>query len=170
MVRRVSLDKGTTFSVPKRISADNWVIRGCPHTGPAMMADGSRVHFAWHTQGGGPGLYYTQSYDQGESFAVRSPISKAASAKHPQMSILPGGTAVIVWDERYEQGETKEFRIGLQHWDKNGNVLQTQYLTSRSGSATHPVILTTEEGNLLIAYTLHGDQTDEIYYQTIHLP
>jgi hypothetical protein len=170
MVHQVSADGGKSFSAPKRISADNWVIRGCPHTGPSMMADGERLHFAWHTQGGGPGLYYTQSPSSGDSFLPRSTVSSTPSAKHPQLGVLPDGSAVVVWDERYEQGEAKGFRIGLQHRSKAGKVLLTQFLTPPQGSATHPVILTTKAGQLLIAYTQHQEQADQVLYQVVALP
>ncbi|RYZ51697.1 MAG: exo-alpha-sialidase, partial [Chitinophagaceae bacterium] len=36
MVHTLSSDGGNTFTEPKRISADNWVLNACPHTGPAM--------------------------------------------------------------------------------------------------------------------------------------
>ena len=170
MVHQVSADGGKSFSAPQRISADNWVIRGCPHTGPAMMADGERIHFAWHTQGGGPGLYYTQSPGSGGGFAPRSTVSSTPSAKHPQLGVLPDGSAVVVWDERYEQGEAKGFRIGLQHRSKEGKALLTQFLTPPQGSATHPVILTTKAGQLLVAYTQHEEEADEVRYQVLGLP
>ncbi len=76
---------------------------------------------------------------------------------------------MIVWDERYGRGEAKGFRLGLQHRDKEGNPLHTQYLTPELGSATHPVILTTRAGQFLIAYTQHGEERDEVYYQTVAL-
>jgi hypothetical protein len=170
MAHQLSTDGGNTFSAPRRISADNWVIRGCPHTGPAMMAGSDRLHFAWHTQGGGPGLYYTQSGDGGTRFAARAAVSGTASAKHPQLSLLADGSVVIVWDERYEQGPAKGFRIGLQHRDQEGKVLHTQFLTPGQGSATHPVIVTTKANQLLIAYTQHGETQDEVYYQAVALP
>ncbi len=169
MVHQVSKDGGKSFSPPERISADNWVIRGCPHTGPTMMA-ADRLHVAWYTQGGGPGLYYTQSANGGALFEPRAVVSSVPSAKHPQMSLLPDGSVAIVWDERYEQGGQKGFRIGLQYRDPTGKVLHTQFLTPEQGSATHPVIMTTTAGTLLIAYTQHGEKRDEVYYQPVGLP
>ncbi len=169
MVHQVSTDGGKSFSPARRISADNWVIRGCPHTGPTMMAGRERVHFAWHTQGGGPGLYYTQTTDGGARFVPRAAVSNLASAKHPQMSLLPDGSVAIVWDERYEQGEEKGFRIGVQHRAQDGTLLHTQFLTPAQGSATHPVIMTTRAGQLLIAYTQHGEERDQVYYQAVDL-
>ena len=44
----------------QRISQDNWVISGCPHTGPAMAENKEGIHFTWFTGGSGSGIYYQQ--------------------------------------------------------------------------------------------------------------
>ena len=56
MVHIVSTDKGRSFSSPKRISKDNWVISGCPHTGPAMAENSEGLHFTWFSGGGSAGI------------------------------------------------------------------------------------------------------------------
>lgn len=65
MVHTVSIDGGKTFSQSKRISDDNWAINGCPHTGPTMTENNSGLHFAWYTMGGGSGVFYSFTNDNG---------------------------------------------------------------------------------------------------------
>src|SRR5436190_1839637 len=65
MVHIASTDGGNTFSIPKRINEDNWVLNGCPHTGPAMTENNEGIHFAWFTGGKNKGCYYTKTTDDG---------------------------------------------------------------------------------------------------------
>ncbi len=51
MVHMMSTDAGKTFTAPERISNDNWVLNGCPHTGPAMTENADGLHFSWFTGG-----------------------------------------------------------------------------------------------------------------------
>ena len=88
MLHIVSVDNGKTFSSPKRISDDNWVLKGCPHTGPAMTENENGLHFAWFTGGNNKGCYYANSVDNGKSFSPRNNISSFGS--HPQITSLPG--------------------------------------------------------------------------------
>lgn len=74
MMHLVSSDNGQSFSKPERISADNWAIDGCPHTGPAMTSNSKGMHFAWYTMGGGSGVYYNH-LKEGESFSPRETVS-----------------------------------------------------------------------------------------------
>ena len=60
MVHMVSHDGGKNFSHPKRIHGDNWVISGCPHTGPAMTENQEGIHFAWFTGGKSKVCFYTR--------------------------------------------------------------------------------------------------------------
>src|SRR5690606_8184855 len=67
----VSENGGSSFSEPVRISRDNWVIYGCPHTGPSMTETSDGLEITWFTMGGEPGVYRTK-YD---------PVSREFTAK-----------------------------------------------------------------------------------------
>lgn len=96
MSHLVSKDNGKTFSKPKLISPDNWMINGCPHTGPAMDATaGNTIHFVWYTLGGGQGLYY--NFMEDEKFSARQLLTE--HGKHPQMLATGNGKLVFVWEE-----------------------------------------------------------------------
>src|SRR5690606_16666982 len=97
IVHQYSTDNGTTFSDPRRISHDNWIINGCPHTGPSLASNSQGLHAVWFTAGGTPGIYMTSTGDRGKTFSVRNRISD--KARHPQMAALSDDSLVLVWDE-----------------------------------------------------------------------
>src|ERR1700741_4122868 len=88
MVHTISFDKGKTFSTPERISDDNWIISGCPHTGPAMAENKNGIQFAWHTMGGGNGVFFNTTKDNGRTFSLRDTVRSQPSAKHAQLATL----------------------------------------------------------------------------------
>src|SRR5690606_8404900 len=93
----ISTDSGKTFSAPRAVSNDNWIVDGCPHTGASMAAGDDRIEVAWFTAGGRPGLYYSSS-SNGGMFAQRALISE--TARHPQMASM-GRLSVIVAEESH---------------------------------------------------------------------
>ncbi|NEM97670.1 sialidase family protein [Pontibacter burrus] len=165
MMHLVSLDGGKTFSGPERISADNWVIDGCPHTGPAMTSNKFGMHYAWFTMGGGSGVYYSQK-EPGKTFTPRETISNAPAARHPQLSTFNNGKLAIVWDERGGSDKKSNY-IGLQIRSENGAHLRTAQLTAANGNAVYPVITTIKDKELLVAYTVKKDNGNEVWWQLV---
>ena len=67
------------FSKPNRIFNDNWVLRGCPHTGPSMTENNDGLHFARYTGVLSKGSFYINSHDNGNSFQHHDSISSKGS-------------------------------------------------------------------------------------------
>jgi len=168
MMHMVSTDQGQTFSEPKRISFDNWIIRGCPHTGPTMVADQQGLHFAWYTLGNGAGVFYCQSKDGGKTFTERENVSGQASAKHPQLAALKDGKLALLWDERSEKEDQTNFRVGMQIRAANGQILRREFITPNAVSASYPVVLAMPT-HLLVAYTQKAGGQEEVYFQRVVL-
>jgi hypothetical protein len=167
MVHAVSTDGGDHFSEPKRISEDNWVINGCPHTGPAMTENNKGLHFAWFTGGKNKGSFYTKSTDNGNSFDKRYSISSLGS--HPQLATLADGALVIVWDESV-QAEGKMYkRIGIQKRNAEGVSQEKKYITSENRMATFPVISPVDQTSSLVAYSVKKNDRSFIEFQLVHL-
>ena len=166
MVVARSTDLGASFDKPERISEDNWVINGCPHTGPTMAFSEGKLHFAWFTVGGGAGLYYTQSADHGKTFAKRTLIDQ--SAKHPQMVSLNDNQLVLVWDEPYTEDDAAYGHIVLQT-KKEGNTTPKQYLTVEKTKASFPVITAVDDEAVLVVWIQEEENTSAIYYKKIKL-
>lgn len=169
MAYSVSADTGKTFSAPVRISPDNWAVNGCPHTGPTMAANQKGLHFAWFTMGGGGGVYYCHSSDNGKTFSPRETVSENPSAKHPQIISLPDGGLVIVWDENLKQGDHYYRRIGLQLRSAGGDKLKTAFITPDNGDAAFPMVRATGDHNVLVAYTARINDKEKVFYHRIDL-
>lgn len=151
MVHTVSVDGGKTFAKSKRISPDNWAINGCPHTGPTMTENNNGLHFAWYTMGGGSGVFYSSTKDNGTTFSLRDSVSSKPSAKHPQITNLPNGEIIIVWDETIQKEESFNAWIGLQHRTKEGKIISTQYITSDDAVSGFPVVRAIDDKTVIVA-------------------
>jgi hypothetical protein len=149
-----SLDTGKGFSVPQRISADNWKIDGCPHTGPDLVQNKNGLHFTWFTAGGGTGIFYSNSKD-GKTFSKREILG--TDARHPQIAAI-GETVAIVWDQAVQKPTQVNNKIML-HLRPFGLSSQTKKLTPESKNAFFPVIAVHRE-KLVVAYTVQdGDDS-----------
>lgn len=166
MVHIVSKDNGRTFSAPVRISPDNWVINGCPHTGPAIAQTSSGLSFVWYTMGSGKGVFYASSKDNGQTFSSKNAVGTSTAGKHPQILVLKNGNQAIVWDERTEDGS----RIGLEIRTPAGKKIRTRYLTSRAGFASFPVIELVGK-DVLVAYSgsVTAEDQERVYFQKVNV-
>jgi hypothetical protein len=168
MVHIVSMDGGKSFSGPKRINEDNWVIKGCPHTGPAITENKNGIHFAWFTGGKKKGCFYTKTLDNGKSFAGADSISTFGS--HPQLTSLPNGELLIVWDEMQFEKNKMVKRIGIQKRNAEGKPERKDYITAEDSSASYPVIIPLSETSCIVAYSAYKDGKDYITYQVVSTP
>lgn len=165
MVHIVSADGGKTFSTPQRISNDNWVVKGCPHTGPAMTENEAGIHFSWFTGGRKRGAFYTMSGDNGKTFGMHDSVSSAGS--HPQIASLTNGEVLIVWDETAFAGDNSYKRIGLQKRDAAGKSNGKIYITGADNFATYPVIAPLDERSAFVAFTRELDGKSYVDYQRV---
>lgn len=162
MVHMVSTDGGASFSDMNRISADNWVVRGCPHTGPAMVKNKEGMHFAWFTMGGGEGVYYCQSADNGRTYTRKQKVSSVPLAKHPQIAAMADNKIMLVWDEPVKVQGSFNSRVGFQLRDGSGKVLDTGLLTADSVYASYPVIKGVDDHTVLVAYTQREGELQQV--------
>ncbi|QJR37286.1 hypothetical protein [Gemmatimonas groenlandica] len=105
----MSTNRGRTFAAPLRVSDDHWKLDGCPDNGPALAIDATRrAHVVWPTAAEGKNataqdamalsIYYAVSRD-GKAFSARTRVPSRGPASHPQIVMLPNGTALVAWDE-----------------------------------------------------------------------
>lgn len=169
MAYSVSKDSGKTFSSPVRISADNWVVDGCPHTGPSMAVNNDGIHFTWFTMGGGGGVYYNHKDDNAPAFSQRQAVSALPSARHPQIAALPDNDLAIVWDEGVKYKNAIHQRIGLQMRGPNGLLMSTRYLTADSVNSSFAQIKILNNQSALVAFTQDNGQKQEVKYRMVSL-
>ena len=167
MVHVVSSDHGKTFTKPERIFNDNWVLRGCPHTGPSMTENEKGLHFAWYSGGLNKGSFYIKSTDNGSSFRQHDSIS--GKGMHPQIASLAGDKLVVAWDESVLVGKDYNKKIGLQIRSANGEKELNAYVTSDNDYSTYPVISPLEDDKLVIAYTAKIDSKEYVKWQQVNL-
>jgi hypothetical protein len=150
MVHIVSVDGGKTFTTPERISKDNWILNGCPHTGPAMTENEEGIHFAWFTGGKEKGCFYTRTTDNGKTFIAKDSVSLKGS--HPQLTALPNRGLLVAWDETAYENNQVVKKIGIQKRTATGKAEVKQYITS-TGTSSYPVIQAVNETSAIVAYT-----------------
>lgn len=167
MVHSVSADGGRSFSSPMRISADNWIIRGCPHTGPTETENDQGLHFAWYTMGGGEGIFYCNSKDQGKTYSSRDTVCSKPSAKHPQIVSMPNGNIVIVWDEFVKKEKGVNGRVGLQLRDPQGKIISTRYISNEDGISEFPYLKVIDDHHMLVAFNERIGGKKKIFYRIL---
>jgi hypothetical protein len=181
IVHQYSADNGDSFSAPRRISHDNWIINGCPHTGPSLASTSSGLHAVWFTAGGAPGVYLTSTTDHGKTFSLRNKISD--KARHPQMTALPDDRLVLVWDEMQDKSP-EPVHAGMHQGGGHGapvggskivlqirkgtTVLKTRTLSSLDADASYPV-LAHAQGKCLVAWSQQTGWKSAIYYRWVDL-
>lgn len=167
MVHQVSVDQGQTFSAPIRISADNWVVRGCPHTGPTLTANSSGLHFAWFTMGNGKGAFYCKSVDNGLSYTNKESLSQEPMAKHPQISTI-NDQLLVVWDEPVAFRKGSNSRIGYQLRKPDGSLYDAGRVTDSTTYSSYPV-LSSFRNEAMVAYKQIVDNQGRIVLNHIAL-
>jgi len=165
----VSTDNGKTFSTPDRISNDNWVVFGCPHTGPAMTENKDGIQFTWFTGGKDGGVYYCNSDNNGKSFSSRKMVSGITS-KHCQIVSINNKGLAIVWNEIFVKNHVSSSRIGIEIRNAEGKDPVKDYITSESGNATFPTIKSINKNAALVAYTeTDNNNKDFVKYKVVQL-
>jgi hypothetical protein len=169
MVHLISGDGGKTFSKPVRISADNWVINGCPHTGPSVAQNRNGLHFAWYTMGGGEGVFYSKSDINGKTFSERESVSTDPSAKHPQIISLRNGNIVITWDQIIKRGNDIFAQIGLQERDPEGKIINTHFISSEDSMSEFPVLQSLDDKRVMVVYKEKKNKRHKVNYKIIEI-
>jgi hypothetical protein len=167
MVHTVSKDGGRTFSEPKQINNDHWVLNGCPHTGPAMTENNTGLHFAWFTGAGKAGSFYTKTTDNGKSFIGYDSISHVG--RHPQLTSLEGGELIVVWDQAVQHRNQSNKKIGIQVRAAEGTSPVTDYISPDSQFSSYPVISSLDRNSSMVAYCRKNGDKNYIVYQRIIL-
>jgi hypothetical protein len=165
MLHISSTDGGKTFSDPKLISTDNWVIKGCPHTGPSMTENSEGLHFAWFTGASKKGCFYTRTNDNGNNFIEHDRVSALGS--HPQIASFTNGNLIIAWDEDAKVNNRYYKRIGIQKRTTTGNVEMEQYITVDTLTSSYPVVACINENVSVIAHLQKRGQSQYVMFQRL---
>jgi hypothetical protein len=97
-----SSDQGKTFAEPVIVSNDEWVLKGCPVSGAALLADASgTLRVLWYAGGdkGQRGIYRSESLDGGKTFSRRQLVAESAAHGTPVLLRQRADAAVGVWQD-----------------------------------------------------------------------
>jgi hypothetical protein len=95
-----SADSGVSFSSPAIVSDDQWVIHGCPVSGPALLVDATgTLKVLWYSAGEAatPGLYFSETRDKGQSFSARRLVTQEGVRGTPVLTARKNVT-IAIWD------------------------------------------------------------------------
>ena len=151
IVARKSGDGGRTWSDPVRVSRDDWRVDGCPHSGPALAADGDRLAVAWLTVADERSrLFWAESRDGGRQFTPRRPLgARVLDPNHPSLAFLAGNLIAT-----YEARDADE----ADGWGTRRAWLEdvesrTVLPVPGSGGAGYPRLAALSAGALLTSWT-----------------
>lgn len=96
-----SPDGGKSFAQPIIVSDDRWMIAACPVSGPALsVADDQTLRVVWYTEGekAAPGLYWTESRDNGQTFSEARTFAKGQARGTPLLLVNGNSGAFVIWE------------------------------------------------------------------------
>jgi hypothetical protein len=150
-----STDGGTTFSTPRIVSDDRWMIKGCPVSGPSLSVDpGGKLKVLWYAAGEAnpAGLYFSESSDKGRSFSPRQSLSQEIVHGTPALTSGKNGP-IALWQTA---AGTKVSELG-----KVGSTL------SVASNAELPAGVVSN-GNLFVAYIAKEKEKRGIWLMRAH--
>jgi len=147
-------EEGAAPVAPKRVHPDAWVYPACPHSGPALAADGEgRLHVAWFTgKPGAAGVYYARGGAREFSAPAALVTAQELPVAHPALVALDGGGAVVAWDVSADG----ERRLTLARIDPEGRETARVEM-AQSAPADHPRLARYPDGSVVVAWTVVGD-------------
>jgi hypothetical protein len=159
MMIATSTDHGASFSSPVVISADNWDIDGCPHTGPSVCSNKAGLLSLWYTEGSGTGIYFARKSKTDDEFSSRQLITN--EGRHPQLSANNDRIAML-WEENIVSNE-KTHTVIYYRIVKDGSEIEKAMLTPTDANAFAPVVAPTKAG-FLTAYLMERNDHVGVYF------
>ncbi len=145
-----SLDADTGWRTEGIVGAFGWQFEGCPHVGGALAAGGdSLTALVWTGHAERIGLYALSRGADADGWS--SPVALGDdSARHSDLTTLPDGRAVAVWDQNGESG--RHILLAAQS-PEDGGWSPAAPLPGATGSVTHPRIVAAPDGRALVAWS-----------------
>jgi len=145
-------EAGGRWSTPSTLHADGWRLTACPTNGPAVAVRGDRAVVAWFTgAGSAPTVSAVLSNDGGTTFAAPLRVDDGSPSGRVDATMLPDGSAVIVWLEKIgERGEVRARRVGPAS-DLAPSVLVAE--TSAARTSGYPRVVAIGARDVLVAWT-----------------
>jgi hypothetical protein len=162
----VSTDAGKSFSAPKKIAEDGWVLHACPDSGPAMVAANGKLYVAWYSEGHGKaGIRMGTSQNGAKSFSSPQIAShELLDPNHPQLSVSEDGRVLLAFQGRDDRkrdswSPTQIFVAAVDH---TGRTETPQALPLKQRSASYPALLSASAGRVFVAWTETSGDSQQV--------
>lgn len=160
-----SLDGGSTWSAPKPVSVQGWIINGCAHVGPTMQYVDGKLMVVWFTGTDGKNsLKMTYSLDKGNTFEpVQEIQGPVLDANHPYMEIF-GKDAWVIFqgrDPKVEGGWGRE-KAWLVRIPVDGPPTKPEPLPSAGGGVGYPYLFMGNAGHVYAMWTEYDEEGSHV--------
>lgn len=141
------------WSSSGRIHPDGWKLEACPVNGPAVDARGDTVAVAWFTAAEErPRVLVAHSTDGGDGFGEPVTVDGDRPMGRVDVTVLPGGDALVSWLGRVEGGDAAGVRIRRVAAGGPAGDASTVTTTSASRAGGFPRIAV-QGDRVLVAWT-----------------
>lgn len=161
IARLTSTDNATTFSASQILHNDNWVIKGCPHTGAISSVFGKTNLISWFSSGTNqPGLRLTTQ--EGKLLSVISdPTAKNAYVTSTSTH------GVLLWEQTKKESEATYTQIAYQRIDANKVSETILVADSMNGMNASGLVI---DNQLIMAYEIkQANNLNSIKISTVGL-
>jgi hypothetical protein len=145
-------DLAAAPAAPRRVHPDEWVIDGCPHTGPALdvETDGATHVFWFSGKEGDAGVFYARA-EQGGAFGGRERVAggDAFPVTHPALAGLGAKGALAA----YDAADSGARRLVIAHINRSARVAARLEVEGTDG-ADHPQLVAVDGNTALVAYAV----------------
>lgn len=162
IVRITSKDGGKSFGKAEKVYADQWEVKGCPHSGPTSAKWEKEALVSWFSgTPNEPGLRLTTHSGK------KLDVITGKGAKSPFI-LTKKGQGILVWEESQVVNGQDQFVIGYKKIDAQGRVSAPTFITSQ-GSATNPTAAWSDQGVVIAFEEKVGDQPSTVQIEKIIL-
>lgn len=126
-----------SWTQPKPIHQDNWLLNGCPVNGPAMATKEENVAVAWFTAANDtPSVWVVFSQDNGANFNEPIRLDAGNAIGRVDLTMLDTSTALVSWLE--PQGESMVLQLAKVNVDGSKEAPITVTKTSAARQSGFP--------------------------------
>ena len=124
-----------SWTIPKPIHNDNWVINGCPVNGPKAATYNNSLAIAWFTAADNiPKVKIIFSNDSGKSFSTPIQIDNGKPIGRVDVDLLDDQNALVSWMESTKGGaEIKMVKVNINGQKHEPLVIGTLSASRSSG-------------------------------------
>jgi hypothetical protein len=135
------------------LHTDGWLITGCPHSGPALRAEGGIRHAAWFTGAQGRAGVWYRRWEGGAADTGDEPVALITGEKlptaHVALAVAPDRSALIACD--VSAGGARE--ITIVAIDSTGGAAGTHAVAGSTGG-TYPQLVRIPSGDAVVAWSV----------------